>query len=114
MEKAIKVLALSLSAVIVTFVVIMVAAANAEALGLPSIVYQFFVVGANVLLYLIPVAYLFVFGFGMSSVLKRAVNKKGRMVVARRPEEKFPLFSFITANVLFVVFLVFVAAIMTS
>ncbi|MBE5960712.1 MAG: hypothetical protein E7256_04900 [Lachnospiraceae bacterium] len=114
MEKAIKVLSLSLSAVIATFVIVMVAAVNAEAFGLPSFIYQFFVVGANVLLYLIPVAYLFMFGFGLSNLLKRAVVKKGRMVTARRAEEKFPIFSFLTANGLFVVFIIFVSAIFTA
>ncbi len=75
--------------------------------------YQVVAVIANVLLYVAPIFFLVTLTVNMMCILKRMMLKKDT-AVSTRPKEKYPIVPFLMAVGMFVMFLLFVGAIMTA
>lgn len=75
--------------------------------------YQIVSVIANILLYIAPIFFLVTLTIGMMCILKRTMLRKNTAVSAR-PREKYPTVLFLIATVMFVMFLLFVGAIMSA
>ena len=112
MEKYIKNCSIALCIMVVIFYLNMFGAANAEVLQLPDFMLQIMVIGANAFLFLIPVLFLVIFGFGMAGIFKRTLNNQNRSI--KRPMEKFPTVWFIVAIACFILYYTFVSAILAS
>lgn len=112
MEKYIKNCSIALMIMTGMFFLNMFGAANAEYLKLPTFMLQIMVVGANAFLFTIPILFLIIFGFGMVSIFKRTLNNQNHSI--KKPVEKFPALWFILAIVCFVLYYMFVGAILAS
>lgn len=112
MEKYIKNCSIALCIMVVMFYLNMFGAANAQVLRLPDFMTKMMMIGANAFLFLIPILFIVIFGFGMVSIFKRMLNNQNRSI--KRPLEKFPTVWFIVAIVCFVLYYTFVSAILAS
>lgn len=112
MEKYIKSLSMGLIIMTVMFFLNMFGAANAAVLHIPGFMEKLMIVGANVFLFAIPVLFLVVFGFGMTSIFKRILNNQKQAV--RKTTDKFPVLWFILSGVSFTAYYIFVSMIFSS
>ena len=106
MEKYIR--SFSKGIIIMTFVFFMsfFGGIAAQAYGWPTFLYQFCVISANGLLFLIPIAFVIVFGMGLSVIFKKFLSMQSK-AITKKVEEKFPMVWFIFAAGCFVAFFIF-------
>lgn len=105
----------SMISIVVTgaFFLAMFTGAGIGANGATGRAYQVIAVIANVLLYVAPIFFLVTLTIGLMCILRRTMAGKNTAVSAR-PKEKFPTILFLIAIVMFILFLLFVAAIMST
>ena len=109
MEKHVKNLSIAFMIMTVTFFFNMFGAANLEGTNTPQAIITVLIVGANALLYLIPLVYMAIFSICMASVFRRVLSAQSRMV--QRKIDKFPTLWFILSTLSFVGYFVFVSLI---
>lgn len=109
MEKYIKNLSIAFIILTTMFFFNMIGLANAEQVGVPEFVLKILVVGANALLFLVPILYMVIFAISMVLFYKRIINMQNRMVNTKF--DKFPILWFVLASMGFVGYFVFVSSI---
>ncbi|ABX43710.1 hypothetical protein [Lachnoclostridium phytofermentans] len=107
MEKYIKSLSKALVILTVIFFLSFFGGANADKIGMPNFVFQVCVFNANALMFVIPFAFVVIFGIGMTALFKKVLNNTSRMVV-KKVEGKFPVLWFIVSFVCFILYFMFV------
>lgn len=109
MEKYIKNLSIAFIIMTTMFFLNMFGAANLEGTNTPQVITTVLIVGANALLYLIPLMYMGIFSICMASLFKRVLNTQNRMV--QKALDKFPTLWFVLSTLSFVGYFVFVSLI---
>lgn len=105
MEKYLKNLSIAFMILEGMFFLNMFGLAMAEQINIPEFVLNVIVIGANVLLYLVPILFMVIFGIGMASIFKR-VFAQYRIVTSK--SDKFPTLWFVLASIGFLGFYIFV------
>lgn len=112
MEKYIKPLSIVMLVLTTVFFLDMFGAANAEGTNLPQFLQTFLIIGANLLLYVVPLMYMAVFAISMTSIFKRVLNSQS--TAARKKFDKFPILWFILATISFIAYYIFVSAVFNA
>jgi hypothetical protein len=111
MEKYIKNFSKALVILTVIFFLSFIGGANAETIGMPNFVFQVCVINVNVLMFVIPLAFVAIFGIGMTALFKKILNNTNRAVV-KKVEGKFPVLWYIVSFVCFILYFIFVNVIL--
>lgn len=107
MEKYIKSFSKAMLILTAIFFLSFFGGANADKIGMPNFVFKVCVISANALMFVIPLAFVVIFGIGMTALFKKILNNTNRAVV-KKVEEKFPVLWYIVSFVCFILYFMFV------
>lgn len=114
MEKSIKYASVISIITAIIFFIFMLEGARANAMeNTTGVLYKIVLNGANILLYVTPIAFIITFSLGMICIFKRFLIARDRSV-GKKVTGKFPMVLFLIAMVLFILFIAFITAIMTA